>query len=377
LKTTPTPHTSSQVDFVDNFIQTYLQPYLNGDIPPEKEDRNRPPIIETLYPQFQKEFPASTLSKADVEKMALDAYILEGAKGLAKVVLAQNEGKKVDSEQDTTILEKNIVPIISPNDKKTIALLCNALSHSLPIDFKNKPLTKETIAEKAKQAFSILANEHGRIHFEAQLRVALSNNNANELLPGWDASMLQALNTCVDSGKPELATALVDRIPRNLLPHERQTAIDCLIHLIQIDKESKFKYVKWQLLVQLLQQTTPLTDSEKKKIVQELLKTDQTEQGWDALLLTALHQCHNLQQARIIISRLSNNLQPTSQQLAITFLRKISDDNRLIIATDELLKKLDSQKTRLTDDNRKTVKAIREKIDKALEPFTKKKGSGT
>jgi hypothetical protein len=121
---------------IDNFITSYLHPYITGQINEKNENNHREPMIELLL----KEFKVLDLSKKNkIEETALKIYFEKAAQGL---YVNQSTYENRRDAKSIKIDEKD----------PRFNILIDALEKALPKDFLTKKLSHQVIVEKAKEA---------------------------------------------------------------------------------------------------------------------------------------------------------------------------------------------------------------------------------
>jgi hypothetical protein len=118
--------------FLNDRIDAYLAPYIQGKITAENVDMNRPALIESLYAEFQEKFPNSKLSKDDLEVFALDAYI-KASSSHFRQLMAASKG----------LLDPKVV-------------MLNALQDAVAIDFNGSKIGPEKLQDKINAAVATM-----------------------------------------------------------------------------------------------------------------------------------------------------------------------------------------------------------------------------
>ncbi len=137
----PTPLQSLYLQ-IRYFVSLHLLPYRKKEINETNDRAEREPLINTLYPEILNSY-GKLLLKEDVENIALDYYLEEGAD-------FTNANFKLDA--NSIPLVKDIFRKTQKNNISKYTVIfnasCDALENALKIDFRGKLLTRKLIEVK-------------------------------------------------------------------------------------------------------------------------------------------------------------------------------------------------------------------------------------
>ena len=168
-------------------IREFLQPYLDGAILPETEDRHRPEVRQWLLPMIRSEFPDFPASDNEIETIALSSYLGIGARNLDAHFLKSTygyfaSGFDVRSLQNAppkmlSVLIKTHPKIQRATEtiltaREAIGAYQEALLHGLKIDFRSLGLSDKEIVLLAKNRImnpNIPLGEVWRIELAGQI----------------------------------------------------------------------------------------------------------------------------------------------------------------------------------------------------------------
>jgi len=138
-------------EFINNFVASFLHPYITGQITKETDSKDRKPMIELL----QEKMPGFESSKmGEVEEMALNAFFEKAALGLY-----------VNQERRTLSGRALSGDITSKSPE--FEILVNALTEALPREFPSRKISVQNLRKKASEAVDVVNEERKLAQEEA------------------------------------------------------------------------------------------------------------------------------------------------------------------------------------------------------------------
>lgn len=163
-------------EFINNFVGSFLHPYILGFITEKTDPKDREAMIDQLI----KAMPNYDESKKEeVEDLAFHAFLEKGAQGLYAQIHIRTQFE-----------------VVTPADE-TFKYLLSAITKALPKEFPNLKGSKETVEEKTKEALAIVNKQRAdsRKEIQTELNTISKTNRPIEEKKENQRKMLKELES--------------------------------------------------------------------------------------------------------------------------------------------------------------------------------------